>query len=75
MSGNKINMNLKNHQTGYKFFKMSPVQNEHLEEDPNFPCARYSQPGEYGSCMETDLTDKVMQRMGCTAPWITDREV
>ena len=75
MTGNRINLNLKNHKTGYKFFKMSPAQNEHFEGDPNFPCVRYSQPGEYGSCIETELTEKVMQRMGCTAPWITDREV
>ena len=73
MSGNKIGLN--KHETGYKLFKMSLVKNEHLEKDPNFPCVRYSQPGEYGSCIETELTDKVMQRMGCTSPWITDKEV
>ena len=39
---------------GYIEYKVKIYEEVHLEEDPDFPCRKYSSPGQYDQCLEDE---------------------
>ena len=62
-------------ETTTEYLKIQITKENHLEDDPNYECVDYKKPGEYNSCLENQLTEKIMETLNCTPPWITEKKV
>ena len=60
--------------SGIAEYKLKILEDFHLEDDPNYACRSYHQPGEYDSCLETEYTRQSLALLTCVPPWMTDRQ-
>ena len=59
---------------GYAEYRLKILEDFHREDDPNYSCWSYQEPGEYDSCLETEYIRQSMDLLNCTPPWMTDRQ-
>ena len=57
---------------GYAEYKLKISEENHLAEDPNYPCRPY-QAREYDSCLERHFLEETLGMINCSPPWLTDR--
>ena len=60
--------------SGYIEYKVKIYEEIHLEDDPHFPCRKYSSPGSYDRCLETEYVRQTVDLMSCTPPWMTENQ-
>ena len=49
-------------------------EEQHLEDDPNYPCIDYQIEGEYHKCLENEHMSKMLHFLNCTPPWMTENK-
>ena len=59
---------------GYIEYKVKIYEEVHLEDDPYFPCRKYSSPGQYDQCLEDEYVRQTLDLMACTPPWMTEKQ-
>ena len=59
---------------GYIEYKVKIYEVVHLEENPDFPCRKYSSAGDYDTCLEAEYVRQTVDLMGCAPPWMTDNQ-
>ena len=60
--------------SGYIEYKVKIYEEVHLEEDPDFPCRKYSSAGDYDACLEAEYVRQTVDLMSCAPPWMTDNQ-
>lgn len=74
MLGDTINSFTATGVTGSKTYKIKIMEDQKLEDDPNYPCIDYKTIGEYSKCVENEMIRQNMKFLNCTPPWMTDNE-
>ena len=69
--GDKISLSSKQ---GWNTFNIKVHQEQHLENDPNYPCIDYKKPGDYDQCLEEEYLSRIRKYVNCTPPWFTENE-
>ena len=59
---------------GAIFYKAKILEEQNLENDPNYPCVLYKTIGEYGKCVESEMLRQNFDFLNCTPPWMTLNE-
>ena len=55
-------------------YKVKLMEDQKLEQDPEYPCIDYKVIGEYSNCIRDELVEQNMAYINCTPPWMTDNE-
>ena len=57
-----------------KNYKIKILEDQKLEEDPNYPCIDYDVIGEYSQCLEEEILRQNSYFINCTPPWMTNNQ-
>ena len=60
---------------GYHLYKVKIHEEVQLEDNPNYSCRQYLQPGDYDRCLESEFSQQISALLSCTPPWLTDQEL
>ena len=70
MLGNKI---VSGHK-GARVYKIKVLEDEKLDDDPQYSCIDYKVKGKYQKCLEDEILRQNLNILNCTPPWLTEIE-
>ena len=50
---------------------MKIFEENNIENDPNYLCINYEEPGVYDHCLERELSKETVRLLSCSPPWFT----